>query len=50
MKVYRKLKSITSPIVIHNENLQKMEAMQSFAIIHNEGFLKDENIANPCYF
>lgn len=38
MKAYRKLKNITSPIVIHNENLQKMEVMQSFAIIHNEDF------------
>ncbi len=50
MKVYRKLKSITSPIVIHNENLQKMDVMQSFAIIHNEAFKKDENIANSHYF
>jgi hypothetical protein len=29
MKFYRKLKTITSPIVIHNENLQEMEVMQS---------------------
>jgi hypothetical protein len=50
MKVYRKLKSITSPIVIHNENFQKMEVMQTFAIIHNEDLKKDESIANSRYF